>query len=74
MKHGKYSKTKEVKPWQVINIIKRYDGICKDDYYFSTKEKAEEFINYMKQDEPKANEYYYGQEFKINFIGAEKKI
>lgn len=74
MKHGKYSKTKEVKPYKLTVIIKRYDGTIEDDYYFTTKEKAEIAKEFFKNNEPKVNEYYFGTDYKIEFIGTEKKI
>lgn len=74
IKHCKYSKTKEVKPYQVLVICHRYDGDFVDYYYFKNEVKATLFIEDMKRLEPQPNEYYFGTEYKINYIGTEKYI
>lgn len=40
MKHGKYSKTKEVKPYKLSLFIKRYDGTMEMQYFFQKEENA----------------------------------
>lgn len=74
MKHGKYSKTKEVRPYKVSVIIKRYDGDWVDEYFFKTEQQAKQFIDFDKEYAPKPNQYYFGTEYKIQFIGTEKYI
>ncbi len=74
MKHGKYSKTKEVKPYKIVETIKRYDGISTNEYFCKTKENAEKWINLLKSLQPNPNEYYFGSDFEIVYIGTEKYI
>lgn len=74
MKHGKYSKTKEVRPYRVTVITKRYDGDWADVHFFKTEQQAKQFIDYDKEYAPTPNQYYFGTEYKIEFIGTEKYI
>ena len=74
MKHGKYSKTKEVKPWIVIETIKRIDGDFTQAHYFKEEQNAKNFIELMKANEPEPNQYYLGSKYEIKFIGTEKYI
>lgn len=74
MKHGKYSKTKEVRPYKVIEIIKRYDGVYVEEHFCRTQENAKALIEFLGLNKPQPNEYYFGTEYKIEFIGSEKYI
>lgn len=74
IKHCKYSKTKEVKPYELSIIIYRYDGNFVRKVYFATKEGAEKAIEFDKQFEQQPNEFYFKTEYKIKYIGEEKLI
>lgn len=74
MKHGKYSKDKEVKPYQLVIITKRWDGEHKDYWYFKTQEEAEMMMETFKVNEPEPNQYYFGCEYQVNYIGTNKLI
>jgi len=74
MKHGKYSKTKEVKPYLVIETIKRTDEVYTQEHYFREEQNAKNYIEFMKSIEPEPNEYYLGSEYEIKYIGTEKYI
>lgn len=74
IKHCKYSKKREVKPFKVIVITHRYDGNFIDEYFFNVKETAIKFIDNLKNIEPKPNDYYFGKEYIIEYIGTDKYI
>lgn len=74
IKHCKYSKNREVKPYKVTVISHRYDGNLIDEYFFNAKETALKFIETLKYIEPKTNEYFFGNEYKIEYIGTDKYI
>lgn len=74
MKHGKYSRTKEVKPYKLTITTIRIDGELIDEHYFDNEEHANEFLNFCKKCEPKPNQYYFRTEYKIEYIGTEKYI
>ena len=74
MKHGKYSKTKEVKPYKVIETITRCDGVYTEEHFCRTEENAKTLIEFLKSTEPQPNKYYFSTEYKTEFIGSEKYI
>lgn len=74
MKHGKYSKLKEVKPYKVVETFVCCDGISTQEYFCKTEESAKRWIEFLKSCLPEPNEYYFGTEYKIEFIGSEKYI
>lgn len=74
MKHGKYSKSKEVKPYVVIETTIRCDGNSVQEFYCKTEESAKWLIELLKSYLPKPNAYYYSTEFKIIFIGNDKIV
>ena len=76
LKHGKYSKTKEVNPYVVVETIIRSDGKSMNDHYFSTLESAQNYVRIKKQirENVAPNEYYKGCTYEIKFIGYDKYI
>lgn len=74
MKHCKYSKTKDVKPFKVIATAYRYDGVSVSEYFCRNQESAIALIEFLKEFEPQPNEYYFRTTYEVKFLGNQKFI